>query len=97
MNSDDVRREFEQDWESFRQRVVKLCEKYFPTTCQMLADSHKPAFQAGHQAAAARYGAEIEKLLTRIAELEGQIHSCPTCGENCKQCRCVETRIAELE
>jgi chromosome segregation ATPase len=38
-----------------------------------------------------------EAVKKRVAELEADVHTCPQCGENCKQCQCTEKRIAELE
>ena len=37
------------------------------------------------------------KAADRIAELEAQVHQCPDCGDYCKECRCTEQQIAELE
>jgi len=38
--------------------------------------------------------AENARLSARVADLEGQVHECPTCGRACKECGCVEAELA---
>jgi hypothetical protein len=39
--------------------------------------------------------AESERLAAEVERLSGLIHSCPKCGEFCKQCRCWNDELAE--
>jgi hypothetical protein len=38
---------------------------------------------------------ELERLAAEVERLSGLIHSCPKCGEFCKQCRCWNDELAE--
>jgi SMC interacting uncharacterized protein involved in chromosome segregation len=40
--------------------------------------------------------AEVRRLKDENDELLGWVHSCPKCGEKCKECRCVEAELAAL-
>jgi hypothetical protein len=44
---------------------------------------------------AKRAADELERLTAEVERLSGLIHSCPKCGEFCKQCRCWNDELAE--
>lgn len=39
----------------------------------------------------------VMMLMEERDRLQAEVHNCPTCGMACKECRCVEARIAALE
>lgn len=47
-------------------------------------------------AQAAKYDAELVELRSEVERLRSVVHECPTCGEACKECQCVEANNAYL-
>lgn len=41
--------------------------------------------------------AKLAEALEQVDELSALVHTCPKCGEYCKQCMCTEDRIATAE
>lgn len=39
---------------------------------------------------------EIASLRQQLADAQSQLHACPTCGANCKDCECVEKKLATV-
>lgn len=39
----------------------------------------------------------VAELVRRHDRLAAEVHTCPICGDCCKQCRCTEAKIAELK
>ena len=36
---------------------------------------------------------ELDSLRQQLADAQSQLHTCPTCGENCKECECVRRQL----
>jgi hypothetical protein len=47
------------------------------------------------EAALVQAADELERLAAEVERLSGLIHSCPKCGEFCKQCRCWNDELVE--